>query len=83
MKLIDSALTCIHVVKKERKYEYVPEDKKTGACESFTCSECLDLNVQNPEKAMKYLQLVHKDCFIDARLQLKVKMKKQYEERCL
>ena len=69
----NTALTCIHVLKKQRKYEYVTENKTKNATESFTCSECLDLNSTNPKKAEKYLRVVCKDCFVDNRITREVK----------
>ncbi len=68
-KMIDSmVLTCKHVIEGNAKYEYVPENKKLGATESFTCSDCLDLNAIEQNETMKFLIVVHKDCFISNRI---------------
>lgn len=64
----NSVFTCVHVLDKERKYEYVPDDEETGSTESFTCSECLDLKATKGfKKAMPFLRLVHRSCFVEAR----------------
>ena len=64
----NSVLTCVHVINDHVKYEYVQEDKKIGACESFTCSNCLELNATNKNKAMKNLMIVCRECFIKSRI---------------
>lgn len=65
----NSVFTCVHVLNKDRKYEYVSADEETGAEESFTCSECLDLKATKGfKKAMPFLRLVHRSCFVEARI---------------
>lgn len=73
MSLDDMTLTCIHVLNKEKPYEYVPAQPKKNGCESFTCSDCLD----DIEDAEPNLRVVHNECFVEARIQEQSKDKKR------
>ncbi|MDX1371939.1 MAG: hypothetical protein R3321_05685, partial [Nitrososphaeraceae archaeon] len=66
LTLENSVLTCLHVVNKERKYEYI--EQSDGCVESFTCSGCLDMLEENPEEAKKYLMCVCRKCFVESRM---------------
>jgi|APSaa5957512535_1039671.scaffolds.fasta_scaffold03151_7 hypothetical protein len=56
----EDVLTCVHVLNRTAKYEYIPEQPKTGGVESFTCSTCLD-----NAPSTKHLRVVCKDCFVN------------------
>jgi hypothetical protein len=64
----NSVLTCVHVLSNKAKYEYIKEGQEKNACESFTCSNCLDLNEYDPDQAMKSMRVVCRECFVNSRV---------------
>jgi len=66
LTLDNSVLTCIHVLNRSEKYEYI--EQTSEAVESFTCSDCLDFTERDNEGVMKFLRLVCRKCFIESRV---------------